>query len=398
MGNQLYIRKSGNIQNVYPKNYTDNIKYSNDYKNLTEILEDFNCYFLSYTNSPEETRIQLPQSLRKRGIWITYIDNESILHVEYYTAVIFIDTEFQKNENWISFQDTVQHYTYENMSRYSLRVTSESGGNENNSNDKGSYIKYKLYQTDTDNTLKGTIYTINPANPYFNSLRVGNLYDNSKLPYVVISDKNFSIEGLNFSVCGGDSGRSVINTDFQGDPEIWFFLDEMANVKLLSHYDNTPGNLVLTNFKILSNNLQGNTTTYIDSEGYLKNNSIESSSIKTVNLEVDNLNFNGYNLNANSIIESAEYDKEDIKINFYNSNKELVSSIDASDFIKDGMISSISVEDNRLVLTFNTDAGSEKITLDISKIFNANNYYTKIEVNALIAIMEPTLVTDITKL
>lgn len=398
MGNQLYIRKSGNIQNVYPKNYTDNIKYSNDYKNLTEILEDFNCYFLSYTNSPEETRIQLPQSLRKRGIWITYIDNESILHVEYYTAVIFIDTEFQKNENWISFQDTVQHYTYENMSRYSLRVTSESGDNENNRNDKGSYIKYKLYQTDTDNNLKGTIYTINPANPYFDSLRVGNLYDNSKLPYVVISDKNFSIDGLNFSVHGGSNGRSVIYTYSQEDPEIWFFLDEKANVKLLSHYDNTPGNLVLTNFKILSNNLQGNTTTYIDSEGYLKNNSIESSSIKTGSLEVDNLNFNGYNLNANSIIESAEYDKENVKINFYNSNKELVSSIDASDFIKDGMISSISVEDNRLVLTFNTDAGSEKITLDISKIFNANNYYTKIEVNALIAIMEPTLVTDITKL
>lgn len=397
MGNQLYIRKSGNTQNVYPKNYTDNIKYSNDYKNLTEILEDFNCYFLSYTNSPEETRIQLPQSLRKRGIWITYIDNESILHVEYYTAVIFIDTEFQKNENWISFQDTVQHYTYENMSRYSLRVTSESGSKEDNSCDKGSYIKYKLYQTDTDNTLKGTIYTINPANPYFDSLRVGNLYDNSKLPYVVISDKNFSIKGLNFSVCGGEFGHSVINTS-QKDPEIWFFLDEMANVKLLSHYDNTPGNLVLTNFKILSNNLQGNTTTYIDSEGYLKNNSIESSRIKTVNLEVDNLNFNGYNLNAHSIVESAEYDKENVKINFYNSNKELVSSIDASDFIKDGMISSISVEDNRLVLTFNTDAGSEKITLDISKIFNANNYYTKIEVNALIAIMEPTLVTDITKL
>lgn len=396
MGNQLYIRKSGNTQNVYPKNYTDNIKYSNDYKNLTEILEDFNCYFLSYTNSPEETRIQLPQSLRKRGIWITYIDNESILHVEYYTAVIFIDTEFQKNENWISFQDTVQHYTYENMSRYSLRVTSESGGNEDNSYDKGSYIKYKLYQTDTDNTLKGTIYTVNPANPYFNTLRVGNLYNNDS-PYVVINDDNFSIDGLNFSVYGGSAGSSVINTYFQGDPEIWFFLDEKANVQLLSHYDNTSGELVLTNFDIISRDLQGNTTTEIKS-GCLKNNSIESSRIKTVNLEVDNLNFNGYNLNANSIVESAEYDKENVKINFYNSNKELVSSIDASDFIKDGMISSISVEDNRLVLTFNTDAGSEKITLDISKIFNANNYYTKIEVNALIAIMEPTLVTDITKL
>lgn len=398
MANQLYIKEHLDKKNIFPKNYTDNIRDKESNKTLTEILQGFNCYFLSYTNSPEETRIQLPQNLRKRGIWITYIDNESILHVEYYTAVIFIDTEFQKNENWISFQDTVQHYTYENMSKYSLRITSESGGNENNSNDKGSYIKYKLYQTDTDNTLKGTIYTINPANPHFNSLNVGNLY-NDDYPHVIINDDNFSIDGLNFSVYGGDSGSKVINTYFQGDPKIWFFSDEKANVQLLSNYENTSiGNLVLTNFAITSNDLQGNTLTKIDNEGNLKNSSIESSRIKTVNLEVDNLNFNGYNLNAHSIVESAEYDKENVKINFYNSNKELVSSIDASDFIKDGMISSISVEDNRLVLTFNTDAGSEKITLDISKIFNADNYYTKIEVNTLIAIMEPTLVTDITKL
>ena len=58
-------------------------------------------------------------------------------------------------------------------------------------------------------------------------------------------------------------------------------------------------------------------------------------------------------------------------------------SIDASDFIKDGMVSSVTVKDGNLVISFNTDAGHEDITLPLSQIFNPDNYYNKTEINAL---------------
>lgn len=58
-------------------------------------------------------------------------------------------------------------------------------------------------------------------------------------------------------------------------------------------------------------------------------------------------------------------------------------SIDASDFIKDGMVSSVTIKDGNLVISFNTDAGHEDITLPLSQIFNPDNYYNKTEINAL---------------
>lgn len=58
----------------------------------------------------------------------------------------------------------------------------------------------------------------------------------------------------------------------------------------------------------------------------------------------------------------------------------VLATIDATPFIKDGMVSSVTVSDGNLVITFNTDAGGESITLPISDIFDASDYYTKSEV------------------
>ena len=57
------------------------------------------------------------------------------------------------------------------------------------------------------------------------------------------------------------------------------------------------------------------------------------------------------------------------------------SSIDASAFIKDGMVSSVTVSNGNMVVTFNTDAGREDITIPLTDIFNPDNYYTKTEIN-----------------
>lgn len=55
------------------------------------------------------------------------------------------------------------------------------------------------------------------------------------------------------------------------------------------------------------------------------------------------------------------------------------ATVSALPFIKDGMVENVEVKDGKLVITFNTDSGKEAIEIEISKIFNASNYYTKNE-------------------
>lgn len=88
----------------------------------------------------------------------------------------------------------------------------------------------------------------------------------------------------------------------------------------------------------------------------------------------------------NGKISSAQYSSADKKINFYSgaTTETPVSSIDATDFIKDGMVSNVEIKNvtssgTCLVITFNADAGKQNITIPISKIFNSANYYLKNE-------------------
>lgn len=57
----------------------------------------------------------------------------------------------------------------------------------------------------------------------------------------------------------------------------------------------------------------------------------------------------------------------------------VLSEFDAADFVKDGMVENVTISNGNLVIVFNTESGLEDISLPISDIFNANNYYTKNE-------------------
>jgi hypothetical protein len=79
---------------------------------------------------------------------------------------------------------------------------------------------------------------------------------------------------------------------------------------------------------------------------------------------------------ATTYFDDVEYDSSSKRINF-KKNSTVIDYVDATDFIKDGMVSSVTVSNGNLVLTFNTDAGMEDITLALTQIFNPNNYYDK---------------------
>lgn len=82
----------------------------------------------------------------------------------------------------------------------------------------------------------------------------------------------------------------------------------------------------------------------------------------------------------------ASYDSQTKRINFYDNGGNIVSYIDATGFIKDGMVSNVAISDGNLVITFNTDAGQEPISIALTDIFNSENYYNKTEVDGKLAL------------
>lgn len=72
------------------------------------------------------------------------------------------------------------------------------------------------------------------------------------------------------------------------------------------------------------------------------------------------------------------------RIIFKNKAGQVVDSVDATPFIKDGMLSSIELIDYQgdkgLKFTFNTDSGKQPVIINIGDLFELDNYYTKPEV------------------
>jgi hypothetical protein len=83
-------------------------------------------------------------------------------------------------------------------------------------------------------------------------------------------------------------------------------------------------------------------------------------------------------------VASVEYDESGKTIDFYNANNEKIDSIDASKFIKDGMVDDVKIENDNLVITFNTDSGKQDIQIPLTDIFNPNNYYDKASVDGFV--------------
>jgi hypothetical protein len=81
----------------------------------------------------------------------------------------------------------------------------------------------------------------------------------------------------------------------------------------------------------------------------------------------------------------ASYDSQTKRINFYDKDGNIVSYIDATDFIKDGMVSNVEILNGNLVITFNTDSGKQPISIPLTDIFNPDEYYTKTQVDTALS-------------
>ena len=83
-----------------------------------------------------------------------------------------------------------------------------------------------------------------------------------------------------------------------------------------------------------------------------------------------------------------EYNSNRKLIALFNNENELISAIDATAFIKDGMIDSVYLADGYIVIIFNTDAGKDTIRIPLTDIFNPDDYYNKTYINQEFAKVE----------
>ena len=89
----------------------------------------------------------------------------------------------------------------------------------------------------------------------------------------------------------------------------------------------------------------------------------------------------GGGVDTSNLGASLAYDSKTKKIELRNANGETISEIDATTFVKDGMLDIVTLTDGNLYFVFNTDAGKETIIVPLSDFFDASQYYTKSEIN-----------------
>ena len=87
---------------------------------------------------------------------------------------------------------------------------------------------------------------------------------------------------------------------------------------------------------------------------------------------------------STSMVDGATYDSNNHSIVFKHGSTQLFT-LDAAAFVKDGMVSTVSISNGNLVITFNTDAGKQPISIPLTDIFDPSNYYTKTTVDSLLS-------------
>ena len=73
----------------------------------------------------------------------------------------------------------------------------------------------------------------------------------------------------------------------------------------------------------------------------------------------------------------AQYGEQNKPAILFKHGTNVIVALDATPFVKDGMVSSVAVVGGNLVITFNTDAGQEPIEIPLTDIFDPDNYYDK---------------------
>ena len=193
----------------------------------------------------------------------------------------------------------------------------------------------------------------------------------TKAVYSVITD-NELVWSMAFLAMSGNVSSHTVNTNIHMTPT------EKTNIDALASNIGTLSAITATSTAI--NSLTGSVGTMA-----FQNTSSYSSATQ-VNTALSN---KANTSDIANFFDDAKYENSGTTkvINFYHGNT-IKATIDATDFIKDGMISGVTLESKSgttyLVINWNTDAGIQTTELNIGDLFEADNYYNKTEIDDLV--------------
>lgn len=116
MSIQQLIKKhplTEDCRNIYPRTWIETIKDKLTDISLDEILAAFNMLYLPYIGSREDTRLQVPRFLRRKGLWITYVDYDDKIRTEWYNDNHLSDEHWQSDIHWnvvLDMSDLLNQY------------------------------------------------------------------------------------------------------------------------------------------------------------------------------------------------------------------------------------------------------------------------------------------------
>lgn len=109
MNTQLYKKNcnTGQSDRVYPLTIIENVINESTGETLDQILQQYNHIWLPFKgNSKTLTRQQVPDKLRRRGLWITYKSCAGKTTTEWYNSDYIDNTNWGKNDYWVQIVDT----------------------------------------------------------------------------------------------------------------------------------------------------------------------------------------------------------------------------------------------------------------------------------------------------
>lgn len=97
---------SGEYNNIYPVTTIQSIIDRDTGETLEGVLSKVNHIYLPFKdNCKSLTRQQVPPSLRRKGLWISYVSCKRNVVTEYYNSDDFEDKAWGDNKNWVPYID-----------------------------------------------------------------------------------------------------------------------------------------------------------------------------------------------------------------------------------------------------------------------------------------------------
>lgn len=128
---QQLIKKNnqeGRYNDIFPKTFLDAVRDRQSGMLLSDILAGFNMYFLPYVGSKKDTRLQVPEFLRRKGLIITYVTYDNTIITERYKQEAIDDITWGDDNSWDNLWDTSDYIKANNAYGFNVTVFGIKGG------------------------------------------------------------------------------------------------------------------------------------------------------------------------------------------------------------------------------------------------------------------------------